>query len=199
MEKGLFLENDNPLKVLQELEQSGFITDYYLFNQSNKDIIYRLTDAYSLFYLRFIEQNKGQGNDTWNAISKTQAADDWADYAFKNTCLQHLTQIKKAMSLEGIYAPSSTFIQKGNDEEKGAQIDLVLDRNDQIINLFDIKFYNTEFTLSEADAKALRQQMWTFKEKTKTKKHLMIVLLTTFGMEHNKHSLGLVEKILTMD
>jgi len=28
---------------------------------------------------------------------------------------------------------------------------------------------------------------------------LMIVLLTTFGMEHNKHSLGLVEKILTMD
>ena len=41
--------------------------------------------------------------------------------------------------------------------------------------------------------------MWTFKEKTKTKKHLMIVILTTFGMTHNKYSLGLVENILTMD
>jgi hypothetical protein len=41
--------------------------------------------------------------------------------------------------------------------------------------------------------------MWTFKAKTKTRKQLMNVLLTTFGMEHNKHSLGLVEKILTMD
>ncbi len=76
---------------------------------------------------------------------------------------------------------------------------LVLDRNDQIVNLFEIKYYNTEFTLSESDAKALRNQMWIFKEKTGTKKHLMIVLITTFGMEHNMHSLGLVEKILTME
>jgi uncharacterized protein len=101
--------------------------------------------------------------------------------------------------ISGVYTQSSTFFQKGNDEVRGAQIDLVLDRNDQIINLFEIKFYNTEFTLSETDAKALQHQMWVFKEKTKTKKHLMIVLLTTFGMVHNKHSLGLVEKILTMD
>ena len=113
--------------------------------------------------------------------------------------MKHLSNIKKALGIAGVYTQSSTFFQKGNDEEKGAQIDLVLDRNDQIINLFEIKFYNTEFTLSEADAKALRNQMRIFKEKTKTKKHLMIVLLTTFGMEHNKHSLGLVEKILTID
>jgi uncharacterized protein len=195
VKKGQFSESDNPLKVLKELEQSGFITDYYLFDKSSKDLIYRLTDAYSLFYLRFIEQNKGEGNDNWNNISQTEAAKDWADYAFKNTCLQHIYQIKKAMGLYNIFAPSSAFLISDTDE----QIELLLDRNDQIINLFEIKFYNTEFTLSEADAKALRNQMWTFKEKTKTKKHLMIVLLTTFGMEHNKHSLGLIEKILTMD
>ena len=61
------------------------------------------------------------------------------------------------------------------------------------------QFLFTAFTLSESDTKVLRNKMWIFKEKTKTRKHLMIVLLTTFGMEHNKHSLGLVEKILTMD
>ncbi len=101
-------------------------------------------------------------------------------------CWIHFARYKKIIrrnsGISGVYTQSSTFFQKGNDEVRGAQIDLVLDRNDQIINLFEIKFYNTEFTLSEADAKALRDQMWAFKEKTKTKKHLMIVLLTTFGL-----------------
>jgi hypothetical protein len=27
----------------------------------------------------------------------------------------------------------------------------------------------------------------------------MPVLISTFGMEHNKHSLGLIEKVLTME
>jgi uncharacterized protein len=192
-------EGGNTSKVLEELEQSGFITSYYPFDKRKKDMLYRLTDEYSLFYLRFIEHNKDSGNDTWNQLSQTQSVKIWSVYAYENTCLKHLPNIKKALGISGVYTQSSTFLQKGNAEEKGAQIDLVLDRNDQIINLFEIKFYNTEFTLSESDAKALRNQMWVFKAKTKTKKHLMIVLLTTFGMEHNKHSLGLIENILTMD
>jgi uncharacterized protein len=192
-------EGGNTSRVLEELEQSGFITSYYPFDKRKKDMLYRLTDEYSLFYLRFIEHNKDGGNDTWNQLSQTQSVKIWSGYAYENTCLKHLPNIKKALGISGVYTRSSTFLQKGNAEEKGAQIDLVLDRNDQIINLFEIKFYNTEFTLSESDAKALRNQMWVFKERTKTKKHLMIVLLTTFGMEHNKHSLGLIENILTMD
>jgi AAA+ ATPase superfamily predicted ATPase len=192
-------EGGNTSKVLEELEQSGFITSYYPFDKRKKDMLYRLTDEYSLFYLRFIEHNKDSGSETWNQLSQTPSAKVWSGYAYENTCLKHLPNIKKALGISGVYTQSSTFLHKGNGEEKGAQIDLVLDRNDQIINLFEIKFYNTEFTLSESDAKVLRNQMWTFKEKTKTKKHLMIVLLTTFGMPHNMHSLGLVEKILTMD
>jgi len=192
-------EGGNTSKVMEELEQSGFIKSYYPFGKRKKDMLYRLTDEYSLFYLRFIERNKDGGSDTWNQLSQTQAAKVWMGYAYENTCLKHLPCIKKALGIAGVYTQASTFFQKAADSEKGAQIDLVLDRNDQIINLFEIKFYSTEFSLSEADAKAMRQQMWTFKEKTGTKKHLMIVLLTTFGMEHNKHSLGLVEKILTMD
>lgn len=192
-------EGGNTSKVLEELEQSGFIKSYYPFAKRKKDMLYRLTDEYSLFYLRFIERNKDSGNDTWNQLSQTQAVKIWAGYAYENTCLKHLTNIKKALGISGIYTQSSTFIQKGTEKTKGTQIDLVLDRNDQIVNLFEIKFYNTEFSLSESDAKALRDQMWVFQEKTKTKKHLMIVLITTFGMEHNKHSLGLVDKILTME
>ena len=191
-------EGGNTSKTLEELEQSGFITSYYPFDKRKKDMLYRLTDEYSLFYLLFIAHNKDSGDETWNQLSQTQTAKIWCGYAYENTCLKHLPNIKKALGITGVYTQSSTFFQKGNEEGKGAQIDLILDRNDQIINLFEIKFYNTEFTLSETEAKSLRNQMWTFKEKTKTKKHLMIVVLTTFGMTHNKHSIGLVENILTM-
>ena len=192
-------EGGNSSKILEELEQSGFVTSYYPFDKLKKDMLYRLTDEYSLFYLRFIERHKDEGNDTWQSLSQTQTAKIWAGYAYENTCLKHLPQIKKALGISGIYTQSSTFFQKGNDEEKGAQIDLLLDRNDQIINLFEIKFYNTEFTLTEADARALRNQMRVFKEKTGTKKYLIMSLITTFGLQHNKHSLGLIEQALTMD
>lgn len=192
-------EGGNTSKVLEELEQSGFITSYFPFEKRKKDMLYRLTDEYSLFYLRFIERNKDSGSDTWNQLSQSPAAKVWSGYAYENACLKHLHNIKKALGISGVYTQSSTFLFKGNEEERGTQIDLVLDRNDQTINLFEIKFYNTVFSLSDADAKILHHKMRIFKEITGTKKQLMIVLLTTYGMEHTKHSLGLVEKILTMD
>jgi uncharacterized protein len=192
-------EGGNTSQMLEELEQSGFITSYFPFGKRKKDMLYRLTDEYSLFYLRFIERNKDSGNNTWNQLSQTPTAKVWAGYAYENACLKHLENIKKALGISGVYTEASAFFQKGSAEEKGAQIDLVLDRADQTINLFEIKFYNTGFKMSETDAKALRNQMWIFREKTKTKKRLMVVLLCTFGMAHNQHSLGLVEQVLTMD
>jgi hypothetical protein len=192
-------EGGSTSSILEALEQSGFITSFYPFDKRKKDMLYRLTDEYSLFYLRFIERNKDSGDDTWNQLAQTPAAKVWSGYAYENVSLKHLPNIKKALGISGVYTQASTFLHKGTTDERGAQIDLVLDRNDQVINLFEIKFYTTEFTFSEADAKALRHQLWTFREKTSTKKYLMPVLLTTFGMEHNKHSLGLVEKIMTMD
>lgn len=196
---GKLPEGGNTSKVLEELEQSGFIQSYYPFANRKKDMLYRLTDEYSLFYLRFIERNKNEGRNTWNLLSQTQTAKIWAGYAFETLCLKHLDAIKKALGISGIFSQSSTFLQKGNDAEKGTQIDLVLDRNDQTINLFEIKFYHTEFILSEAEASALRNLMGVFRTKTATKKRLSLVLITTYGIKHNMHSLGIIEQVLTMD
>ncbi|MEO8852443.1 MAG: ATP-binding protein [Ginsengibacter sp.] len=196
---GKLPEGGNTSKVLEELEQSGFINSYYPFGKQKKDKLYRLTDEYSLFYLRFIERHKDEGRKTWNHLSQTQTAKAWAGYAFENACLKHLPQIKKTLGIAGVYAQSSTFLQKGNDSEKGTQIDLVLDRNDQTINLFEIKFYHSEFVLTQTEANALRNLMSVFEIKTGTKKRLLLTLITTFGIKHNKHSLGLIDQTLTMD
>jgi hypothetical protein len=185
--------------VLDELEQSGFITSYYPFGKKKKDTLYRLTDEYSLFFLRFIEKNKNEGLDTWRHLSQTQTVKIWSGYAYENLCLKHLGQIKKALGIAGVFATAATFHQRGTETEEGAQIDLVLDRNDHVINLFEIKFYNHEISLTEAEASNIRQKVAIFKAATGTRKYIMVTMITVYGLKHNKHSLGLVENVLTLE
>jgi len=186
-------------KVLNELSQSGFIEIYMPFGKKSKDKIYRLTDEYSLFYLQFIEKNMHEKGAVWKRLIQTQEYKIWCGYAFENICLKHITEIKKALSIGGVYASSSTFYKKGTKKEKGTQIDLLLDRNDQIINIFEIKFYNKEFTVSKSYAQTLQDKSAIFQETTKTRKHLFLTLITTFGISQNEHSLGLIDQVLTLD
>ncbi|MCK6691008.1 MAG: ATP-binding protein [Thermoanaerobaculia bacterium] len=192
-------ENGHTSRVIEELEQSGFISAYYPFGKRKKDMLYRLTDEYSLFYLKFIENKVHEGSGTWQHLSQTQEYKTWSGYAFESICLKHIPQIKKALSIGGVYSLSSTFYKKGTTGQKGAQIDLLLDRNDQVINIFEIKFSNREISLTKEQADTLRQKCWTFAEVTKTRKRLMLVLITTFGLNHNQHSLGLVEAVVMLD
>ena len=196
---GKLPEGGNTSKLLEELEQSGFITSYFPFGKKKKDKLYRLTDEYSLFYLKFMENNANEGRETWQHLSQTQTYKTWSGYAFESICLKHIPQIKKALGIAGVYSQSSTFLKKDTDNEKGTQIDLLIDRNDQVINIFEIKFYNTEISITASYAKTLREKMRVFQETTKTRKYLMTTLLTTFGLKQNKHSLGLIEKVITLD
>ena len=192
-------EGGNTSKVLQELEQSGFISSYFPFGKKKKGKLYRLTDEYSLFYLQFMEDKSHDGSQTWQHLSQTQAYKTWSGYAFENICLKHIPQIKKALGIAGVYSRSSSFIKKGTDTEKGTQIDLLIDRNDKVINLFEIKFYNAQLSISADYARALREKIRVFQETTNTRKHIMLTLITTFGLKANKHSLGLVDQVLELD
>lgn len=93
----------------------------------------------------------------------------------------------------------STFYQTGKKGQQGAQIDLVLDRNDHVINLFEIKFYSDQFSLTKTYADLIRQKQSVFKNRSKTRKQIFWVFLTTFGLQSNQYSLGLIGDVLTMD
>jgi len=188
--------------VLDELSHSGFITPYRTF-QKEKRKVYRLTDEYSLFYLKFIEKNvdgqQQEGEDIWQHLSQTQSYKTWSGYAFENICLKHVPQIKLALGISGIYSLASSFYKKKTTDNKGIKIDLMIDRKDQVINLFEIKFHNKEFLITKAYAENLRQKMWRFEEITKTKKQIFWVFLSSFGIKKNEHSLDLINKSLTLD
>jgi uncharacterized protein len=189
-------DGGNTSEVLQELLYSGFISQYYPYGKIKRELLYRLTDEYSLFYLSFIENSTWQGVEWWQTLSQTAKYKSWCGYAFENICLKHLPQIKKALGISGIYAEASAFAYQGNKDEKGFQIDLVLDRKDQTINLFEFKFYNAAFSLDKSYAADLRERTQTFREVSKTQKHIFISFLTTFGVKMNENSLGLVDNNL---
>ncbi len=182
--------------ILQELEQSGFITAYVPFNKKKKDTLFRLTDNYSLFYLKFIQALANNQSNSWQMLSQTQSWKSWSGYAFENICLQHIEQIKKALGITGIHTNQFSFFAKASETHKGTQIDLLIDRQDKVINLCEIKFYNDTLTLTKTYAENLIHKKRLFKQLSKTKKQLFITLITTYGLQQNQHSIGLIDNIL---
>ncbi len=186
-------------RVLEELEQSDFIMAYHPYGKKKKDKVYSLIDEYTLFYLQFMENASQEGSGTWMQLSQTQAYKIWSGYAYEGLCMKHVPQIKKALGIGSVYTTTYSYLKKTTDEEDGLQIDMLLERADRVINLFEIKFYNTEFVLTKDYAARLQKRLHLFQRFSKTKHQVFLTLITTFGLKHNKHSLGLIEQVLTLD
>jgi hypothetical protein len=185
--------------MLQELEQSGFISSYIPFGKKKKDTLFRLTDCYSLFYLKFIRDIPAKETISWQSLSQTQKWVTWTGYAFENICFQHIDQIKSALSIAGVHTNQYSFLAKKTEENEGTQIDLLIDRQDNVISLCEVKFYNDAWLLTKAEADNLRRKQRVFRQVTGTKKQIFIVLITTFDLIQNQHSIGLVDNVLDMN
>lgn len=186
-------------KTLNELQQSDFIAEYQPFEKQKKEKLFRLSDEYSFFYLRFIENQQLDSPDAWNLAAQSPEFKTWSGYAFENLCLKHIQNLKKALGIAGVLTRTYSFFAKGSDTQKGAQIDLLIDRNDGVINLCEIKYHAEPYTLTKAEADALRNKIAVFKAVTGTRKHIMPVLIAPFGVLPNAHSLELLPAQLSMD
>jgi predicted AAA+ superfamily ATPase len=191
-------------EALQELEEAGFIMTLPAFGKQSKERIYRLMDEYSFFYLTWIEEVKSSvlrnfDKDYWNKMSKTPAWHAWAGHMFENICLKHSGKIKEALGLAGITTFESHWQHFAKGKTRGAEIDLVIDRADNCINLCEIKFCNNEYTITKAYAEDLERKKKVFQEVTGTRKAIFITLITPFGVKENSHSIGIVNQQLTLD
>ncbi|MFM9909197.1 MAG: AAA family ATPase [Chitinophagaceae bacterium] len=185
--------------VLTELEESGFVASYIPFDKTSKELVYRLTDEYSLFYLKFIERSRATGTNTWLRISEGNSFKSWSGYAFESICLKHLPQIKKALHIENIYTEESVWRHVPGKGKPGAQIDLLLDRKDRCINICEIKFATDKFTIVKKYADELIQKQTVFVDKTKNKKTIFLTMITTYGVTKNNYYKNLVQSEVTMD
>ncbi len=183
--------------VLDELFQCGFIQRIYPFSKVSEDCLYRLVDEFSLFYFRFLHNRKG--TDSWQQITATQSFKNWSGYAFENVCFKHVYQIKKALGIHGIVSNEYSWAQKGSTKMPGAQIDFIIDRSDNCINLLELKFHNTEFEVTKDYASHLREKAEVFKQHARTRKNVFLTLLTVFGAKRNEHFLATIAQDLTLD
>jgi hypothetical protein len=185
--------------AIEDLVNCGFISSYHPFGKKKRETLYRLTDEYSLFYLHFIEKNRYQGTDIWQHLSQTPTWASWSGYAFESICIKHLAQIKKKLSIAGIYAEASGFIQRGTTDLSGIQIDLVLDRRDQVINLFEMKCYTVPWAMTRAEANELLERIALFKAHTKTPKQVFLTLVCAAGFVRNEQSQMVVGSVVELD
>jgi uncharacterized protein len=197
IEKTRLTNGGSLTKVLSELEESGFIHRYKAFGHTTKNAQYQVSDFYSLFYLKFIKNTDLTDQNSWIDRLDQPQVRAWSGYAFEQICLAHLPQIKKALGVGSVQTYSSVW--QGSDGVSSAQIDLVIDRRDQAINLCEMKFSINPFVIDKAYADNLKQKIGVFKAATGTRKALFLTFITTYGLANNEYAGSLVQNSLTMD
>jgi predicted AAA+ superfamily ATPase len=181
-------------RILTELEQSGFIRKYRNFGNTKKDSLYQLVDFFSLFYLKFMQDTNSLDKTMWtNLIGKGEHG-AWTGYAFEQVILMHTDEIKRKLGISGVLSKQYAWRSKGN---KKAQIDLVIERDDGVINLCEAKYANGEYSLTGDDDQKLRRRAESFRAETKTTSALHLTMITTYGIANGMYA-GTLQSIVTM-
>ena len=181
--------------ALHELEQCGFIRKYTSIGKKNKLSTYQLIDNYTLFYYDFIQHNVNGDERFWTSQLDTTIHHGWAGRAFERVCIQHISQIKSALGFAGVISSAHSWVYKahkdsGEDKANttGVQIDLLIDRNDQTINLCEMKYSSAPYTLTAEEDMRIRNRKATFIRETGTTKSVMVTMITTYGLTPGGYS-----------
>ena len=186
-------------EILDELEKSGFVSIHNGYGKKVKDTLFRLSDAYALFYLTFIEPLGKNTTIDFSQLSDLPQWKTWSGYTFENICIAHIAPIRKALGISGMASSVSSFVASPEDGFSGAQIDMLIDRNDQTINVCEIKFSSIIYEVTKKDVDNIDNKKQVFKYHTGTKKHLFTTLITTVGVVNNANKINHIDQVVTLD
>jgi AAA+ ATPase superfamily predicted ATPase len=197
----------NIAKYFENLREAGFVMNLSPYKPGKKSSHYRLSDEYSYFYLKWIK-NVDQSilNDPnskyWELMENSGKWKSWSGYAFENICFKHIPAIKKAIGISNVITtegPWKYIPERNKYSQKGAQIDLVIDRNDNVISVCEIKYYTGKLSIDKKKADELMNKIRIFREKTKIRKSIFLVMITTEGVKKNPLSTQLIDNIVTLN
>lgn len=199
IDEGDFKNNGDFTDILNDLEWCGFIRSYYLPGKNVKDRVWQLMDNFTIFYFAF-QKDKHQPSDFWETVQGTPLYNTWCGLAFERVCMQHVDQIKRKLGISGVLTYQYAWRYQGDKKLglKGVQIDLLIDRNDGIIDLCEMKYSKDEFAITEGYSRELARKASTFSQVTKTRKAVHTVMITTYGLTHNAYSNDIQNQV-TMD
>ena len=175
-------------ETLETLESSGFIRVYRSYGAKKKNAIYQLIDPFTLFHFRFLDAPPSDEH-FWSSTLLSPAQAAWRGLAFERLCLLHLRQIRKALGIDAVHVEAYGWSFKGDEAyPNGVQIDLVLDRADNVLNVCELKYAAGSFAIDKAYANALDRKVTTFAGVTKTRKAVHLTMITSNGLLRNAYS-----------
>ena len=184
--KGLGIsDGDYISKSFKSLENSDFIIQYIPYKGNGKEKKYKVIDPFCLFYLKHIHIKTSLSEN----IFSENVDNKWLGSAFENLCYNHLSKIKDALGILQVDTMQFSWLIPGNNEENGAQIDLIIERKDKIIHLCEMKFYQSEFVNSSSNHLNLVNKIERLKGLSSKKKNIQILptLITTFGLKKTEY------------
>jgi len=183
--------------VLSNLENCDFVRYYHVKRkkENSSNGIYQLTDFFTLFYFHFIKNRNLSAND-WTDLMSSPKVSTWTGLAFERVCLDHIQKIKEALRIDTIR--TLQYAWRSKDPDNKAQIDMVIERADNMTNICEIKYSKDDYTLTKNEETKLRKRMEAYKSETGTRNGLLLTLITTYGLTNNTHS-GIVDNVVTLD
>ena len=189
--------------TIEELEESGFIESRIPWGKKTNDLIYRLSDEYSLFYFTWISElgRKNPGPGYWLSRQNSPRRRAWTGFAFENICIKHVARLKEALGIAMVETSDGPWHYRPGKESgiPGTQIDLLIDRRDATINICEMKFAEALFTIDTKYASKLRSKLDVFRKATSSRKNLFLTMITTFGLTENAFFRELVHRSLTLE
>lgn len=183
--------------TLKALVESDFIMRYVPYGKLGKTEYYKLIDNFCLFWLKYVEENTNDSCFMADHIT-ADIMQAWRGVAFEEVCWQHISQIKRALEIGGVRASISAWSIAGDNNREGAQIDLLICRDDNIVNLCEMKFVSDAYHITKEEEAKLRNRVETLKGTLTAKQTVHLTMVTTYGVTYGKHS-GIVQKQVTMD
>lgn len=187
--------------MLNNLESCDFIISYQQFGNKNKQTLYRLCDFYTLFYLKYVRDNRSKDEQYWQHHFMDRSVETWEGFSFEQLCLRHLQQIKKSLGIAGIATESSAwrYLPAPESNEKGAQVDLVIKRVDKMIHLCEMKFSEHPYTITKEYEEKLKARRLLFMEATKESRGVVLTMITPNGLKQGLHSSFIHSEITVKD
>lgn len=185
-------------KNLNALISSDFIVKYVPFGYGKREEHYKLIDPFCIFYLHFIKNQKKMSEKFWQQNATAPSVNTWRGFAFENVCFNHIEQIKYALGIPAVISETSAWSKKEDDTE-GTQIDLLISRNDNVINMCEIKYYSGPFKVDKEYYAKILQRQSVLSEMVSPKVAICNTIITTFGLTRNEYSGAFVNEIVLDD
>lgn len=186
-------------RILEDLCECGFIRKYRLPGKKVNGAIFQLIDHFTMFYFEFVRGNASRDGDFWERRLSEGRLNNWRGHAFERLCLDHVGEIKRALGVSGVVADVYSLRIAADERTKsGAEIDLVIDRRDGVVNLCEMKYASGPYAIDKVEQIKLQHRMETYRKVFGERKTLHLTLITPVGLKRNEQAWD-VQSEVTLD